>query len=81
MDKQDGMSLVLLLAAIGFLYLAVTGKMNRLLDAWDILMGSKTACASTALASTNTSAGNPLATNISVSLPSLPSLTNAQVPA
>lgn len=76
--SEDGTLLVLLLVAFGFLYLAVTGKMNRLLDAWDILVGSKTACATTGAVA---SAGNPLAANLAVSLPSLPSLTNAQVPA
>jgi len=67
-----GGTLILLLVALVLLYLAVTDRLSRLLDAFDVVTGSKQVA-------TNASASLPTSA-VSLSLPSLPSLgINAQV--
>lgn len=74
-----GGSLILLLLALLLLYLAVTDRLSNFLDGIDVMLGKKNA--NTTSAALPTSTGTPIATNITVSLPSLPSLTNVQVQA
>lgn len=67
--------MLLLLVALVLLWLAVTDKLSRVLDAWDVLTG-KTGDATTTAASVVNTAVTTL------SLPSLPKIgSNAQVPA
>lgn len=75
-----GGSLILLIIALILLYLAVTDRLSRLLDAKDVITGTKNVSGTTA--TVNTTSGTPIATNINVSLPTLPTFgNNAQVPA
>lgn len=67
-------SLILLIVAIVLLWLAVTDKLSRVLDAYDVVVGNASVNA------TSTTVASLGAT--SFTLPSLPQLgTNAQVPA
>ena len=67
-------ALIILLIAIVILWLAVTDKLSRFLDAYDVITGEKTAAAAA------TAAVSQGATVFH--LPNLPPLmTNAQVPA
>lgn len=72
-----GTSLILLILALVLLWLAVTDRLSRVLDAWDVITGKTTATAS---AVSQTVA--PLVARSSFQLPSLPTLgQNAQVEA
>jgi hypothetical protein len=72
-------SLILLVVAIVLLWLAVTDKLTRVLDAYDVIVGKKTASASTSFLSSSLSLPS-ITPTINVSLPSLPALgTNPQV--
>lgn len=76
MDSLGG-SFLLLVIALVLLWLAVTDRLSRLLDAVDVLRGNATA------STTTTASTTPVATtgSVSLSLPSLPKIhTNAQVP-
>lgn len=70
-------SLILLLVAILLLWLAVTDKLSRVLDAWDYVIGKTNSLGG------NTVAGISLPSinlPVSLSLPSLPTFgSNAQV--
>lgn len=71
-----GGTLILLLLALILLYLAVTDRLSRILDAKDVITGAKTVSNSGSTATT----GKP--GQVTLSLPSLPSLgINAQVQA
>lgn len=73
-----GTSLILLILALVLLWLAVTDRLSRVLDAWDVITGKTTATASSAVSQTVA----PLLNNTSFQLPSLPTLgQNAQVEA
>lgn len=81
-----GGSLILLLLALLLLYLAVTDRLSNFLDGVEVALGKKKVASNTLNTSLSTSTGSPMATNITVGLPSLPSLragntglTNAQV--
>lgn len=69
-------SLILLVLALVLLWLAVTDRLSRVLDAYDVLRGQGTKTAAAATAATTA------ATTYRLSLPSLPTLgQNVQVPA
>ncbi len=69
-------SLILLLVALVLLWLAVTDRLSRVLDAVDVLKGNATANQTTASAVTAAPVAAPV-----LHFPSLPKLgTNAQVP-
>lgn len=71
-------SLILLVIALVLLWLAVTDKLSRLLDAWDVITG-KTEVKQHALAAAG---AGTVASNTLFELPSLPTIgNNAQVSA
>ena len=75
-----GGSLILLVLALILLYLAVTDRLSRLIDAWEIISGKLPVPGTTA--TVNNTSGTPIATNVNISLPTLPTFgNNAQVPA
>ena len=75
-----GGSLILLIIALILLYLAVTDRLSRLLDAKDVITGTKQVSGSTS--TVNTTTGTPVATSVNIHLPTLPTFgNNAQVPA
>jgi len=77
-----GGSLLLLLVALVLLYLAVTDRLSRLIDAWDVVNGSKQTTNSLASNSGAPTVATGVPTGVTLSLPSLPILgNNAQVQA
>jgi len=72
-----GSSLILLAIAILILWLAVTDRLSRVLDAWDYIKGDKDQLPS---ANTSNTAVSTVLPSVTLSLPSLPPLgNNAQV--
>jgi hypothetical protein len=67
---------ILLLIAILLLWMAMTDRLSRLLDAWDVVTGKRTA-----QQVASTTPGNPL-TSVAFQLPMLPPLAHiSEVPA
>jgi hypothetical protein len=74
-------SLILLIVALVLLWLAVTDRLSRLLDAVDVLRGNATTSTTTASNNGATVTANAGSGQISLSLPSLPVLgRSTQVP-
>lgn len=81
MNSSLTTSIILLLLALVLLWMAVTDKLGRVLDAYDVITGKSTASDVTGV-SGGGGATTPVINSTAFKLPSLPSLgVNVQVPA
>ena len=79
MNSSLTTSIILLLLALVLLWMAVTDKLGRVLDAYDVITGKSTANDVTGVSGSGTT---PVINSTAFKLPGLPSLgVNVQVPA